>query len=342
MSKRKKRSKEVARQVGLSRKILCTNAKYKEAVAAIHELQMELAHRASLEKVSKIVLPHNYKVCKSSAKESTIVINASDWHVDEVVDLSAMNDLNEFNLTIAKKRAEIFFTHSLKLINLLENASKVDTVVFAALGDFISGWIHPALVESSILTPPEALILAYELLLGGLKFLVDKGNFKQLIFVGCCGNHGRITNKPRDKGLAKKSYEWLLYEFLARKLAGTKYSEKIKFILPKGYFNWLTIYDYDIRFHHGDAISYRGGIGGIHIPLKKAIAQWNKARLAYLDVMGHWHTRENSEDYSINGSLIGYNEYAIKIKADYRKPMQSLFEIHPKYGKTAEFPIVLE
>lgn len=339
---KKKKSKEATKQIAINRRILGINAKYRDALSVINELQLELASRASLEKVSKIILPHKYEVCKSTNKEATVVILASDWHTDEVVDLAAMNDLNEFNLQIAEKRAELFFTHSLKLINLLENASKINTVVFAALGDFISGWIHPALIESSLLTPPEALIKAYELLLSGLKFLIDKGNFEQLIFVGCVGNHGRITTKPRDKGLVKKSYEWLLYEFLARKLANTKYSEKIKFLLPKGYFNWLTIYNFDIRFHHGDDIQYRGGVGGIHIPLKKALAQWNKARQAYLDVMGHWHTRENSEDYSINGSLVGYNEYAIRIKADYRKPMQSLFEIHPKYGKTAEFPIVLE
>ena len=328
--------------IALNRRILGANAKYREAVSIINELQLELAHRSSMEKVSKIVLPHKYKICKSTNKESTVVVLASDWHVDEIIDIEAMNGLNEFNQTIAKQRAEVFFTHTLKLINLLENASQVKTVVFAALGDFISGWIHPALIEASLLTPPEALMCAYELLLGGLKFLLEKGNFEQLIFVSCVGNHGRITAKPRDKGLVKKSYEWLLYEFLARKFANTKAAERIKFVLPKGYFNWLNIYDYNLRFHHGDGIQYRGGVGGIHIPLKKAIAQWDKARVAEIDVMGHWHTRENSDDYVINGSLCGYNEYAIRIKADYRRPAQSLFELHPKYGKTAEFPIILE
>lgn len=337
-----KRKKNTDATISLNRRILGANARYREAVSIINELQLELAHRTSMEKVAKVILPHKYKVCKSTNGESTIVIVGSDWHVDEVIDSEAVNNLNSFNKQIAEQRAETFFSHSLKLISLLENSSKIKTIVFAALGDFISGWIHPSLIESSLMTPPEALICAYELLVGGLKFLLDKGNMEQLIFVGCVGNHGRITRKPRDKGLAKKSYEWILYEFLARKFANTKDSSRIKFMLPKGYFTWLTVYDQDLRFHHGDGIQYRGGVGGIHIPLKKAIAQWNKARIADLDVMGHWHTRENSDDYVINGSLCGYNEYAIRIKADYRKPAQSLFEIHPKYGKTAEFPIILE
>ena len=48
---------------------------------------------------------------------------------------------------------------------------------------------------------------------------------------------------------------------------------------------------------------HNAGIGGVHIPLRKAIAQWNKAKSADLDCMGHWHTRENSKDYCINDVL---------------------------------------
>jgi hypothetical protein len=42
------------------------------------------------------------------------------------------------------------------------------------------------------------------------------------------------------------------------------------------------------------------------------------------------------------GSLIGFNEYAIKIKARFQKPSQAFEIIHPRYGATARFPIVLE
>jgi hypothetical protein len=341
MSKKKKNT-DATKTIALNRRILGANAKYREAVALVNELQLELASRSSLEKIQKIITPHKYQVIKSNNREATAVIVCSDWHIDEIVDSSEINYLNEFNLNIAEKRAETFFSHTIKLLELYRNDSKIDTVVFAALGDFISGWIHPELIESSLMTPPEALIQVYELLLGGLKFLIDKGQIKELIFIGCCGNHGRITTKPRHKKMVKKSYAWLLYEFLARKLANTKYSKVIKFKLPKGYFNYLTIYDRLIRFHHGDNVRYQGGVGGIHIPLRKAIAQWNKGTRVDLDVMGHWHTRETSEDYVLNGSLIGWNTFAESIKADFRKPQQAFFLIHPEYGKTSECKIVLE
>lgn len=343
MSKQKRnKNTEAARTISLNRRILGANAKYQESVSLLNELQLELASRSSLEEIQKIVVPHKYEITKSSTGQSTAVILASDWHIDEIVAGEEINYLNEFNLEIAEKRAETFFSHTIKLLDLYRNGSKIETVVFAALGDFISGWIHPELIESSLLTPPEALMKAYELLLGGLKFLVDEGGMKELIFIGCCGNHSRITTKPRHKKMVKKTYEWMMYEFLARSLANTKYAKVIKFKLPTGYFNYLDIYNTKVRFHHGDNIRYQGGIGGIFIPLRKALAQWNKAYPVDLDAMAHWHTRETSEGYTLNGSLIGYGTFAESIKADFRKPEQSFFLIHPKYGKTSECKIVLE
>jgi len=341
MSKRKK-TKEVTKQIATNRRILGVNTKYRDAVALVNELQLELASRSSLEKLSKILIPHNYEILKSSNQEATAFAIASDWHSDEIVKPETINFLNAYNIEIAEERATKFFNSVISILEMCRTHSTIDTLVLALLGDFISGWIHPDLIESSSMTPPEALIKVFELLVGGIKFLVDSGNLKNLIIVGACGNHGRITQKPRYKQRVKKSYEWILYEFIARKFADTKYSKVMKFRIPKGYFNWLRVYDNDIRFHHGDSVRYQGGIGGIHVPLRKAISQWNKAKHADLDVLGHWHTRESSEDYVINGSLIGYNEFAESIKADFRKPQQSFFLIHPKYGKTGEFAITLE
>ena len=342
MEKKKTKNTQATRLLSLQRRVLGLTSRHNDAIKVVSELQAELAARSSLEKVKEILVPHKYQITKSSQKDAVAIGVASDWHIDEKVNSEEIGGLNEFNLKIAEKRAEIFFTRFLKLLELCRGGSNIDVAILALLGDFISGWIHPELIESSTISPPEALLKVYELLLSGLKFIADKGNLKELIIIGACGNHGRITAKPRHKGRVKKSYEWILYEFLARSLANTRYASIIKFKLPNGYFNRISVYDTSLRFHHGDNIRYYGGVGGIHIPLRKAIAQWDKAIHADIDIMGHWHTREASEDYVLNGSLIGYSEYAESIKADYRKPQQSFFILHPKYGKTAEFPIILE
>ena len=42
---------------------------------------------------------------------------------------------------------------------------------------------------------------------------------------------------------------------------------------------------------------------------------------------------------AVSGSLIGYNEYSIRLKCRFQKPSQAFEIIHPKYGQTAPFSI---
>jgi hypothetical protein len=58
--------------------------------------------------------------------------------------------------------------------------------------------------------------------------------------------------------------------------------------------------------------------------------------------LGHWHQRLSTRDFVINGSIIGYNAYALSIKASFERPQQSFFLMHPKRGKTVECPIFVD
>lgn len=325
----------------LKKNFRTTKLKYDQALANIEELQHNIDQVAVLENLKTILVPAKFEVLPKNPAEAVAIAVASDWHIDEVVDGEAIGGVNEFNLDIAHERSRKFFEFTLRLLQMCRTESKINTLVVGALGDFMSGWIHEELMSTNSMTPPEAVVELFELWVGGLKFLLDEGNLNEIVFVGVTGNHSRITKRIHAKVNPKKSYEWPLYSFLARWFADSKYKGKIKFKLPTGYFNYMNIAGKRVRFHHGDGINYHGGVGGIHIPLRKAIAQWNKANPVDLDVLGHWHTRETSRNYVINGSLIGFNEYAEKIKADFEPPTQSFFILHPKYGKTAEFPIVL-
>jgi len=316
--------------------------KYLDVLQKVEELEEQLTFSKQLENIKEVLVPTKFEVPSKEPGEAVAVVLAGDWHIDEVVDGSAIGGVNEFNLGIARTRAKKFFEYTVRLLRMCKSESKINTLVLGALGDFITGWIHEEFLSSNSMTPPEAIVELFELLSGGIKFLLDEGDIENLIFVGVCGNHSRITKKNQSKNSPKKSFEWPVYNYLAKWFANSEYKERIKFKLPTGYFNYLTILNKAVRFHHGDGIRYAGGTGGVHIPLRRAIAQWNKARHVDLDILGHWHTREPSRDYVINGSLIGFNEYAERIKADFEPPQQSFFIIHPKFGKTAEFPIVLE
>lgn len=129
-----------------------------------------------------------------------------------------------------------------------------------------------------------------------------------------------------------------MYHALAKRFED---EERVQFIISDGYHTYLDVYGFTIRFHHGHQIKYYGGVGGITIPLNKAVAAWNKAHPVYLDVVGHFHQLFDGGNWVVNGSLIGYNAFALSIKASPETPRQAFFLIDKLDGKTVMAPIIL-
>ena len=324
----------------LKGKLADANERYKHAVALYREADDRLNAILGLKEAVSNTAPKHLKV-KASGKsgESTAVLVASDWHVEERVDPRGVDGVNEYSPEIAEERVTRFFQTGLSMVEMCRTRGRIDTLVLAVLGDLITNTIHDDLAESNYLSPTEASLKAYRLLCGGIDFLLREGRFKKILVPCCVGNHGRTTRKPRVSTATRNSYEWLMYHVAAERYAG---DARVEFSVTDGYFNFLDVYGYTVRFHHGDAVKYQGGVGGVTIPLNKAIAQWNKMRKVYLDVLGHWHTQLSGREFVLNGSLIGYNAYSIAIKASYEPPSQSFFTIHPRYGKAVEIPIHVE
>ena len=107
----------------------------------------------------------------------------------------------------------------------------------------------------------------------------------------------------------------------------------------RGQHSYLDVLGYTMRFMHGHQVRYGGGVGGIHIPLNKALAQWDKIERADYTVAGHFHQLVSGANYVMNGSLCGYNSFALSIKASYERPQQALFLIDKKYGRTVLAPV---
>ena len=219
--------------------------------------------------------------------------------------------------------------------------SKVDieTMILWLGGDLITGYIHEELMENNQLSPTQACLELFKILISGIDFFVEHSGCKQILIPTSPGNHGRTTKEKRISTSCQNSYEWLLYNFLSLHY---KDSKVVKVYVSESYFTYMDVYDYKLRFHHGDALKYQGGIGGIVIPANKAIDQWNKANRANWDVFGHFHTRMCTSNFVSNGSVIGYGPYSISIKAAYEPPQQSFFLVHPRYGKTIDAPIICQ
>jgi hypothetical protein len=267
--------------------------------------------------------------------ESVAVAIASDWHCSELVERETVNGRNEFNLSIAENRIKQFFRKTLALTETQRHSTRIDTLCLGLLGDFISGEIHEELTESNQLSATQEVLWVIERLRAGLEFLSP--HYKRIVIPCCHGNHGRNTKKRRISTGHKHSYEWMMYHALKQSAP-----KNCEFVIADGYHVYLPVLNTKIRFHHGDAIRYQGGVGGIFIPVNKAIQSWNRNVRADLDVHGHFHQQLDGGNFICNGSLIGFNAFAVEIKAAYEPPQQSFFLIHSRMGKTVSAPIRLD
>jgi len=148
-----------------------------------------------------------------------------------------------------------------------------------------------------------------------------------------------MTQQQRIATEEGNSLERVMYHHLAVLFRN---EPRLKWVISQGYHSYVTVLNTVIRFHHGHAIRYGGGVGGITIPVNKAIAQWNKSKVAGLDVFGHYHQFFDGGNFITNGSLIGYNTYALSIKASFEKPKQALLLIDRDRGKTCVWPILFD
>lgn len=268
--------------------------------------------------------------------EGTVVLVASDWHIEETVG-AEVGGLNVYNPVIAHARAERFFQKGLLLTRLLQKDITINTMILPLLGDFLSNDIHEEFPEVNALQPMHAIVVAQNMIASGIEFLL--ANSKLNLIIPChSGNHARTTRTTRFGTENGHSLEYLMYRYLA---AYFRASKRVTFQIAEGMHSYVQVYDTTIRFQHGHAIKYGGGVGGIYIPVNKSIAQWNKARHADLDVFGHFHQLRDGGNFLCNGSLIGYNAFALSCKFDFEQPKQLLFLLDRKRGRTCTWPILL-
>ena len=275
------------------------------------------------------------KTVKGKRHAATMVVLLSDIHCEETVRPETVNGLNSFDLDVCEARLaelqERFFT----MLAHERTLADIDRVVVWMGGDLISGMIHPELAEENSLHPLAAIRWIGERLRGFLDAISDSA--REVIVATSCGNHGRTTEKLRTNE-ADTSYEHHLY--LTMRAAETR--PNVRWQIGEGHLNYLDLDGFVVRFCHGHAVRYQGGIGGIHVPLNKAIAAWNATTHADLTCLGHWHQFSwgRAGRYVSNGSVIGHSAYAVRIKATYEPPCQAAIVIdHGRREVTKAYPL---
>ena len=267
---------------------------------------------------------YEFKFNKRKAGTRYAVALFSDAHIEETVKSASVMGLNEYNVKIAKERIEKYFAN---LVSCL-NTDKVEYLLFASLGDTISGFIHEELSQTNELTPLEATFEAQNLIYNGLKYICDNTELKRIKFVGIVGNHSRVTNKIQHSNGYKMSYEWLMYKNIQKQaeLEGLP----IEFDIPE---SEMAIEDTSdgkrFLFIHGFQIKGSGNstVCGMYPSLGRLSLKYGKVYKQDKIYLGHFHSCISIPNAVVNGSIIGYNSYALTNGFAYEEPAQ-MYELY--------------
>lgn len=266
----------------------------------------------------------------------------SDFHWGERVHASQINGVNTFNLSIARRRLADTINAAAKLAKIISPKMDYPGIVIPLGGDMVSGNIHEELAATNEINTIPTVLDLWQHLASAIDFMADTFG---AVFLPCVsGNHGRNTRKTWAKDRHHTSFDWMLYQILAKHFADDK---RITFLIPDGSDALYSIYGTRYLLTHGD--QFRGG-DGIIGPLGPLTRGNHKKRsrnsqidLPY-DVMicGHFHTYMHLTNLIVNGSLKGMDEYAYVNNFAFEDPQQALWITHPVHGPTFRMPVYSE
>lgn len=267
----------------------------------------------------------------------------ADWHGGEVVSGAQLNGVNEFNLAILEQRVERLVERTIMLAKEHGPGAYPGAVV-NLIGDFVSGGLHPELLKTDEEDVGPAVLRIADLLVAGLTRMADA--FGHVYAPAVCGNHGRMTAKPEFKDYVYKNCDWLIYQFVRKRLED-RGEKRIRIDVRSSNEVYYRVFNMRFLAVHGDMLGVKGGDGiiGSIGPITRGeikVRGWAESSQIPYDmlVMGHWHQPLWLPRVIVANTLKGYCEYAKnQLRAPITTPSQPLWFNHPKYGITSRWEV---
>lgn len=282
------------------------NAALQEAVDVLEDHNaVRVALRAAISK------PPVVKPLKKRSKDAIEIPIApnSDEHYDATFTLVQTGGWNEQTPEIAEEKVQTYVRKLIRLIEIQAMDATIPHLVLPLMGDMIEGELHLKSERNTCMTPLEAARFAYR----QKRTIIDSLLATDLprILIPCVdGNHGRTTAK-RTPGLNQRySHEHDVYLRLADHYL-EKSESRVEFFVPETDFVRLEIWPgFRLCITHGDTVRGGNGVGGLTIPLLKAVDKhWRKSNPADLYILGHHHTLLDLGDVIVNPTAMGAAGY---------------------------------
>lgn len=265
----------------------------------------------------------------------------SDLHLDEVVDLGEMRGKNKYNREIALKRLRRVGDKTIEMARDYISGVSYDGLVLWVNGDLISGNIHEEFERTNDGVHPIESVDYWVDPIAALHVQLAEF-FGNVHVVVSYGNHGRTYKKPPSKGAVKSSYDWQIMRTVWRELRS---DSRFTWNIPESRDVRETVYTTRYLMQHGD--DFKGGdqIAGAVRPVMMGDYRTLVVEIADGEpydclLVGHFHQYHALPRAIINGSVVGYNEYAAGKKFRPELPKQAFWLTTPEHGPTMHLPIL--
>lgn len=312
-------------------------AAYGAALKQITDLERQVDVLSGFDTNPPRPLPSIPKI--EGKREAALVVALSDMHAAEEIMSSKVGGMNAFNLDICQARMAQFTESVIKLWKREYQGGYLNTLVLALLGDLCNGELREESVATNLLGPIDEVYFVQSIAVSVINRLIDMlGPDTNILIPVVYGNHSRLTDKVQYKRLKETSTEYILGRNLHSIYADVP---NVHIELAGGSQAIIDLFGHRVRAHHGMAFQYNRGMGGIEPVARRTIHQWNRAQPCIMDMFGHWHLFNAPYDYLGNGSVCGYNEFAIGRGFAYQPPLQAATLIDSYKGRRGSWPIYL-
>ncbi len=275
---------------------------------------------------------------KSSGIKGWPFLMLSDIHFGENVNPHLVNGVNAYNTRIAKRRLKKTCEKYIQLMlyHFGERKDYPGTILLLA-GDLISGEIHEELTATGQGSALEQMFAIQ----GQLKTFIGElaEAFGRVHVYSVPGNHGRITRKPQSKRYAATNLDYWAGMHLANDFAG---EDRVTFNVSASPDLPFSVAGHPFHLTHGDEAKGGTGMTGAITPVlrlahKKLVSAHSTGYQSNQTLcIGHFHQTQflggESGPVIMNGSMVGYSEYAARLLFPAEPPQQTWWILHPSKG----------
>lgn len=312
---------------------------------SIAELLIETVREAA--PVSYETAPPVVRRAKGKGQPQTLVVMLSDTHVGAVVRPEQTGGSGKYDFPTFLARLKHYED---AIISILQDhtTTEVPEIVLCLGGDMIDGQLNHGSEASQRNTVFSQFYGAGHAIAQFIRAL--SAHAPKMRVYNTAGNHPRWSNQHKMPTNNRFSnMDIVLSAFIE---ALTKDLRGVTWFLDQQPFARFEVFDFVFQLLHGDVL--RGGDKAMGVPSHSvgrlisattSLCEKEGARAPHFYLTGHLHrsivlpTAKGS--FIVGGGFVGLDGYGLSQNFTPVQPSQTMFFVHPKYGKTATYEIAL-